>query len=93
MVAFPVTESVAVVSDVRVTTVVRPAGTFDAVWVIVSPFDPANIVVPGLLKVMVAVSVNEPTLATSSVKFRVLQVKFAAGVSVVVVSPVQAGPS
>ena len=57
-----------------------------------SPLDPAKIVDPGLLKVMVAVSVNEPTFADASVKLRVLQVKFAAGVSVVVVPPDQAGP-
>ena len=57
-----------------------------------SPSEPAKIVVPGLLRVMVAVSVIEPTLDDASVKLRVLQVKFAAGVSVVVVSPVHAGP-
>ena len=52
--ALPVTVSVAVVADARVTEVVRPLGTFVAVWVIASPSEPAKTVVPGLLSVIVA---------------------------------------
>ena len=90
--ALPVNVSVAVVSEVRVMTDVRPLGTFAALWVIASPFDPAKMVDPGLFKVMVADWLNEPLFASASVKFRVLQLRYGAGVSVVVVEPDQDGP-
>ena len=89
--ALPVNFKVAVVALVRVISAVRPAGVLENVTPdSAAPSLPLKL---PLARVMVDVIVNEPSLAAASVKLVVLYLILAAGVSTLLVSPFQSGPT